>query len=142
MTQLKVFEFAKQIGVETLTLMDKIREWQLPIKSHMATLDEAMMTEIQSRLDSARQAAADASKAKKKTARKKKAEGAAAAAPAPAPEAPLHPVRLRPPEQQTAAKPKAAPRRRPRLPKRRPRKKRLRKPEQKGRQQRRRRNHR
>jgi translation initiation factor IF-2 len=71
-TQLKVFEFAKQIGVETLTLMDKIREWQLPIKSHMATLDEAMMGEIQARLDAAQ--AATAPKSKKKVVKKKAAE--------------------------------------------------------------------
>ena len=41
MNQLKVFEFAKEIGVETLALMDKIREWKLPVRSHMATLDDA-----------------------------------------------------------------------------------------------------
>lgn len=81
MTQLKVFEFAKQIGVETLHLMDKIREWQLPIKSHMATLDEAMMEDISQRLQQAKQAAEDAAKPKKKTVKKKAAEGAAEDAP-------------------------------------------------------------
>jgi len=69
--QLKVYEFAKQIGVETLVLMDKIREWQLPIKSHMATLDESMMAEIEERLKVARLAAEEAAKPKKKTVRKK-----------------------------------------------------------------------
>ncbi len=79
MNPLKVFEFAKEIGVETLVLMDKIREWKLPVRSHMATLDEAMMAEIKTRLQEAA-AKADAGK-KKKTAVRKKA--AADAAPAP-----------------------------------------------------------
>lgn len=83
MTQLKVFEFAKEIGVETLVLMDKIREWKLPVRSHMATLDEQMQTEIKTRLAQASQAAADeAGKAKRKTVRAKKAADAASAAPA------------------------------------------------------------
>lgn len=71
MNQLKVFEFAKEIGVETLVLMDKIREWKLPVRSHMATLDEEMMSEIKNRLQASQVAAGDASKAKKKTIRKK-----------------------------------------------------------------------
>ncbi len=50
MNQQKVYEFAKEVGIETLTLMDKIREWKLPIKSHMATLDPEQITEIRSRL--------------------------------------------------------------------------------------------
>ena len=79
--QLKVFEFAKEIGVETLVLMDKIREWKLPVRSHMATLDEAMMAEIKNRLQAASQAAAeDAAKTKKKTVRKKTAAAPAAEA--------------------------------------------------------------
>ena len=49
--QPKVFEYAKEIGMETLTLMDKIREWKLPVKSHMAALSEDVITEIQTRLD-------------------------------------------------------------------------------------------
>src|SRR5690606_34565234 len=40
----------KEIGVETLVLMDKIREWKLPVKSHMATLDDELMTAIRQRL--------------------------------------------------------------------------------------------
>ena len=51
MNQLKVFEFAKEIGVETLVLMDKIREWKLPIRSHMADLDEGMMSDIKTRCE-------------------------------------------------------------------------------------------
>ena len=51
MSTQKVFEFAKEIGIETIALMDKIREWQLPVKSHMATLDDDMMEEIKNRRD-------------------------------------------------------------------------------------------
>jgi len=85
-TQLKVFEFAKEIGVETLVLMDKIREWKLPVRSHMATLDEQMQAEIKTRLAQASQAAAEeAVKAKRKAVRTKKAADAAAGATAAAP---------------------------------------------------------
>lgn len=59
--QPKVFEYAKQIGMETLALMDKIREWKLPVKSHMAILSEESIAEIQTRL-------------KKKSSTKKKAK--------------------------------------------------------------------
>ncbi len=80
MSQLKVFEFAKELGLETLALMDKIREWQLPVKSHMASLDEEMMKEIRSRLEGQAQAAQGAKKAtKKKVAKKKAAESASKA---------------------------------------------------------------
>jgi translation initiation factor IF-2 len=78
--QLKVFEFAKEIGVETLVLMDKIREWKLPVRSHMATLDEQMMDEIKTRLSSASQT--HDGKPKKKTVRKKAAVEGEAPAPA------------------------------------------------------------
>ncbi len=78
--QPKVFEFAKEIGVETLALMDKIREWKLPVRSHMATLDDAMQAEIRNRLAAASAAASEeALKAKRKAVRSKKAAEAAAA---------------------------------------------------------------
>ncbi len=76
MSTQKVFEFAKELGVETIALMDKIREWQLPVKSHMATLDDEMMEEIKNRLGEESKAAQPT---KKKTVRKKaapKKEGA------------------------------------------------------------------
>lgn len=82
--QPKVFEFAKEIGVETLALMDKIREWKLPVRSHMATLDDAMQTEIRNRLAAANAAASEeAAKAKRKAVRSKKAADAAATPAAP-----------------------------------------------------------
>ncbi len=50
MSNPKVFEFAKEIGMETLTLMDKIREWQLPVKNHMAELTPDLVDQIKSKL--------------------------------------------------------------------------------------------
>jgi translation initiation factor IF-2 len=47
----KVYEFAKEIGVETITLMDKIRKWGLPIKSHMADLTTDLIEQIRTKLD-------------------------------------------------------------------------------------------
>ncbi len=69
MEQPKVFEFAKEIGMETLALMDKLREWKLPVKSHMATLDEKLINEIRTRLQTEVEAK-QASKAKKTTVKK------------------------------------------------------------------------
>ncbi|MCB0386661.1 MAG: translation initiation factor IF-2 N-terminal domain-containing protein [Bdellovibrionales bacterium] len=59
MSQPKVYEFAKEIGIETLTLMDKIRDWNLPVKSHMAPLDEATVEEIKNRLEAEAAAKSD-----------------------------------------------------------------------------------
>lgn len=70
MSQPKVYEFAKEIGVETLALMDKIREWELPVKSHMAALDDETISEIKSRLKA--EEAAKSGKKKKKATKKKK----------------------------------------------------------------------
>lgn len=50
MSNPKVFEFAKEIGMSPLVLMDKIREWQLPIKSHMAELDPGTLEIIRVKL--------------------------------------------------------------------------------------------
>tara|TARA_B100000749_G_scaffold280898_1_gene280906 strand:- start:103978 stop:106725 length:2748 start_codon:yes stop_codon:yes gene_type:complete len=72
----KVYEFAKELGMETLTLMDKIREWKLPVKSHMAALDADMIEEIKTRLDSAE---AEKKASKKKTVKKKTAKKKTAA---------------------------------------------------------------
>lgn len=78
-TNLKVFEYAKEIGMTPLALMDKIREWQLPVKSHMAELSPEMMTAIKEKM-SAGPKTASAAPAKKAVARKKPV--AAAKAPA------------------------------------------------------------
>ncbi len=50
MSNPKVFEFAKEIGMTPLALMDKIREWQLPVKSHMAELAPDVLAQIKSKL--------------------------------------------------------------------------------------------
>ena len=73
MSQPKVYEFAKELGMETIALMDKIKEWNLPVKSHMAALTEDLVSDIRDRLD-----AEKAPKTKKKTAKKKVAKKAAA----------------------------------------------------------------
>ncbi|MCS6837305.1 MAG: translation initiation factor IF-2 [Bdellovibrionaceae bacterium] len=50
MSSLKVFEFAKEVGLAPLALMDKIREWGLPIKSHMAELSDEQILDLKKRL--------------------------------------------------------------------------------------------
>lgn len=70
MTNQKVFEFAKEIGVETLSLMDKIKKWGLPIKNHMAEITPEQMVDIKAKLSEETQSVS--STAKKKTATKKK----------------------------------------------------------------------
>lgn len=82
MEQPKVFEFAKEIGMETLALMDKIREWKLPVKSHMAILDDQMISEIRHRLE-AEQVQSPKKKTVRKAAAPKKAAGEAPAKAAP-----------------------------------------------------------
>lgn len=68
----KVYEFAKEIGVETITLMDKIRKWGLPVKSHMADLSDELMGEIKAKL----QEEVGGAKKKKKAVKKKAAKKA------------------------------------------------------------------
>lgn len=50
MSNPKVFEFAKEIGMTPLALMDKIREWHLPVKSHMAELEPEVLEQIKVKL--------------------------------------------------------------------------------------------
>src|SRR4051794_11739532 len=73
MNQPKVFEFAKELGLETLALMDKIREWKMPVKNHMAELDADLIQEIRSRLLAESTSKSGAQKKAKTT--KKKAAG-------------------------------------------------------------------
>lgn len=72
---MRVFEFAKSIDMETLALMDKIKKWKLPVKSHMAALDDETMDKIKSKLEE-ESVPAKKTKAKKKTAKKKTATAA------------------------------------------------------------------
>jgi hypothetical protein len=73
--QPKVYEFAKEIGIETLALMDKIRKWDLPIKSHMAELSPENIEQIRAKLDE--ESSAGKKKRKKKVTKKKTAKKAA-----------------------------------------------------------------
>ena len=68
--QPKVFEYAKEIGMEPLALMDKIREWNLPVKSHMVSLSTDIISEIERHLN---KESTSNKKAKKKKVTKKKA---------------------------------------------------------------------
>lgn len=89
MSNPKVFEFAKEVGMTPLALMDKIREWHLPVKSHMAELEPEVLEQIKIKLSGGDSPAPEA-KPKKAATRKappKKAVAeteAAAAAAAPA----------------------------------------------------------
>jgi translation initiation factor IF-2 len=65
----KVFEFAKEIGMETLALMDKIREWKLPVRSHMADLDSELIEQIRIKLRDESGSDAAPKKATKKVAK-------------------------------------------------------------------------
>lgn len=79
MSNPKVFEFAKEIGMTPLALMDRIKEWHLPIKNHMAELDPDMLAQLKAKLAGPAEAVAE--EKPKKTATKKAAPKAAAAAP-------------------------------------------------------------
>ena len=78
MSNPKVFEFAKEIGMTPLALMDKIKEWHLPIKNHMAELEPEMLATIKAKLSAPAEPAAE--EKPKKTATKKAAAPKAAAA--------------------------------------------------------------
>ncbi len=70
---MKVYQFAKELGVETLALMDKIKEWDLPVKSHMSALDEGTMSLIKEKFSGASDGGSKKKKAKKKASKKKAA---------------------------------------------------------------------
>ncbi len=72
MSQLRLYEFAKEVGIETLILMDKLKKWEIPVKSHMATLDDDTIALIKTKLEEENKPKASATKkaAKKKAAKK------------------------------------------------------------------------
>lgn len=70
MSNPKVFEYAKEIGMTPLALMDKIREWQLPVKSHMAELEPEVLEQIKIKLGGGDKTQTDAAKPKKAATRK------------------------------------------------------------------------
>lgn len=63
-----------------LALMDKIREWKLPVRSHMAELEPEMLEEIKVRLKGGHEEGADGAPVKKKSAAPKAAKTAKKAA--------------------------------------------------------------
>jgi len=67
----KVFEFAKEIGMTPLALMDKIKEWQLPVKSHMAELEPSVLDAIKAKMKES--GASDSASPKKAAPRKRTA---------------------------------------------------------------------
>ena len=87
MSNPKVFEFAKEIGMTPLALMDKIKEWHIPVKNHMAELPPDILAQIKDKL-SAPEAAPEAEE-KPKKATKRAAPKAATAKKAAAPEIPV-----------------------------------------------------
>ncbi|MGZ3724216.1 MAG: translation initiation factor IF-2 [Pseudobdellovibrio sp.] len=66
-----VIEFAKEIGMAPLTLMDKIKEWGLPVKNHMAELEPEVLEQVKTKL--AGPAPTEAAEAKPKKAATRKA---------------------------------------------------------------------
>ncbi len=80
MSNPKVFEFAKEIGMTPLALMDKIREWHLPIKSHMSEIEPEVLAQIKVKLSGGGKSVDDA-KPKKTATRKAPAKKVAAPAP-------------------------------------------------------------
>lgn len=79
MSNPKVFEFAKEVGMTPLALMDKIREWNLPVKSHMAELDPKVLEQIKIKLGGGG-ATSEEAKPKKTATKKAPAKKAAPAA--------------------------------------------------------------
>ncbi len=69
MSNPKVFEFAKEVGMTPLALMDKIKEWHLPIKNHMAEIEPEVLEQIKAKLSGPAKAGTD-EKPKKTAARK------------------------------------------------------------------------
>ena len=65
-----VIEFAKEIGMAPLTLMDKIKEWGLPVKNHMAELEPEVLEQVKTKLAGPAVSDTADSKPKKVAARK------------------------------------------------------------------------
>ncbi len=66
----KVFELAKELGMSTIALMDKLKKWDISVKNHMVELDEAAVLKIQTMIEGEKQT--PKKKVTKKTKTKKK----------------------------------------------------------------------
>lgn len=80
MSNPKVFEFAKDIGMTPLALMDKIKTWNLPVKNHMAELEPEVLAQIKAKLTGPAESSGD-DKPKKTVAKKAPAAKATAGGP-------------------------------------------------------------
>lgn len=67
---MKVYEFARELGIETIALMDKVKEWKLPVKSHMSALDDDMIEKIKKKMSESSEKSASTKKKKAKTKKK------------------------------------------------------------------------
>lgn len=73
MADMKVYELAKQLGVKSVFLMDKIRkEWKMPVKSHMESLSPDLVKKIKDKFsaDIAKEEKSSGAKTKRKTVKK------------------------------------------------------------------------
>ncbi|MBE8163260.1 MAG: translation initiation factor IF-2 [Bdellovibrionaceae bacterium] len=68
---MKVFELAKELGIETLSLMDEIKSAGFVVKNHMVVLDDQLISDIKSWLSKKSETAS--AKKKKKVTKKKAA---------------------------------------------------------------------
>ncbi len=105
MSNPKVFEYAKEIGMTPLALMDKIREWQLPVRSHMAELEPEVLEQLKGKLHGGDRS--EAAKPKKAATRKAPAKKAEAVAAAPKTAAATTTKKTAPPAKSTVVRRKA-----------------------------------
>ena len=70
MSNPKVFEFAKEVGLTPIALMDKIKEWHLPIKNHMAEIEPEVLEQIKAKLAGPEHGTVDDKTKKRPVARK------------------------------------------------------------------------
>jgi translation initiation factor IF-2 len=76
---LKVYELAKELGLDSFSLLDKLKQFNIEVKSHMSSLEASQAQAIRDALLKEKKPASSTGAVKKRAA----AGGAAAAAPAP-----------------------------------------------------------
>ncbi len=103
----KVYELAKELGLDSLTLLDKLRDLNIKVKNHMSELSEAEVLAAKEGLSPKR--AATEVKPKAIKARRKTADEATPAAPAEAPKAAAAKPAIKATTRKVAAPPAPAP---------------------------------
>ena len=68
-TSMKVYELAKELGTDSISLIDKLRDLSIEVKSHMASLEPGQVEKAREAL--APQPTATKKKTKKKVVKKK-----------------------------------------------------------------------